>query len=76
MIDIECLSCRKTVKIPQYVDTKKYDGQVVCQECGALLHIKLVNSKVQGYKLVEKGSTKLEKYLEELKKAGKQSDDK
>ena len=76
MIDIECLNCRKTVKIPQYVDTKKYDGQVVCQECGALLHIKLVDSKVQGYKLLKKGSTKVEELLEELRQAGKQSDDK
>ena len=73
MIDIECLYCGKTVKIPQHVDTKKYDGQVVCKECGALLHIKLANSKVQGYKLLKEGSTKkLEKLLEDIKEAGKQ----
>ena len=53
MVDIECLACGKTVKMPPYVDTEKYDGQVVCQECNSLLHIKLVKEKVQKYNIVE-----------------------
>jgi DNA-directed RNA polymerase subunit RPC12/RpoP len=54
MVEIECLVCGKTIKIPQFVNIDKYDGQVPCQNCGSLLHIKLVASKVEGYKVVEK----------------------
>ncbi len=68
MVEIECLVCAKAIKIPQYIDTERYDGQVPCQECGALLHIKLVGSKVQGYKVVGKSSRKMEELLEELKR--------
>ena len=53
MIEIECLACGKTVKMPKYIDPEQYDGQVVCQECKALLHIKLVKGKVQKYKIVK-----------------------
>jgi len=52
-VEIECLACGKPIKIPPCVDTEKYDGQVVCQECNSLLHIKLVKEKVQKYKVVE-----------------------
>lgn len=56
MVNIECLVCGKTVKLPQFIDTDNYDydGQVVCQECKSLLHVKLVKGKVRKYKLVEK----------------------
>jgi len=54
MVEIECLVCGKIVQIPQFIDTDNYDGQVACQECGSLLHIKLAGSKVRGYKVVEK----------------------
>jgi DNA-directed RNA polymerase subunit RPC12/RpoP len=47
MVEIECLACGKPVKMPQYIDTEKYDGQVVCQECKSLLHVKLVKGKVR-----------------------------
>ena len=73
MIEIQCLVCGKAIKIPQYIDTERYDGQVPCQECGSLLHIKLVGSKVQGYKVVEKSSRKMEEVLEELRRLGKES---
>ena len=59
MIEPECLICGKIIKVPQYIDTERYDGQVTCQECGSLFHIKLVRSKVQGYKVVEKKLIKL-----------------
>ena len=54
MVKIECLVCGKAIKIPQYIDTERYDGQVVCQECKSLLHVKLVKGKVQKRKVVEK----------------------
>ena len=54
MIDIECLARRKTVKLPQFVNTDNYDGQVVCQECKSLLQLKLVKEKLLKYRVVEK----------------------
>ncbi len=54
MVEIECLACGKAVELPQFVDTDNYDGQVVCQECKSLLHVKLAKGKVQKYKIVEK----------------------
>ena len=53
MVRILCLVCGKPIKIPQYIDTERYDGQVVCQECKSLLHVKLVKGKVQKYIIVE-----------------------
>ncbi len=55
MVEIECLVCGKTIEIPGYIDTNNYDGQVACQECASLLHVKLVSSKVRKYEVVEKG---------------------
>ena len=53
MVDIKCLSCDKTLELPQYIDTDNYDGQLVCQECKSLLYVKLVKGKVQKYKIIE-----------------------
>jgi len=53
MVEIECLACGKVVKLPQFIDTDYYDGQIVCQECKSLLHVKLVKGKVQKYKIAE-----------------------
>ena len=52
MVRIKCLACGKAVKAPKFIDTDNYDGQVVCQECKSLLHVKLVKGKVQKYKIV------------------------
>jgi len=52
MVNIECLVCRKAVKIPKDTDTEQYDGQMVCQQCQSLLDVKLVKSKVQKRKIV------------------------
>jgi DNA-directed RNA polymerase subunit RPC12/RpoP len=54
MVELECLVCGETVKIPKFIDTDNYDGQVVCQNCTSLLHVKLVQSKVRQYKVVDK----------------------
>ena len=51
MVEIECLACGKTLKMPKYIDADKYDGQVVCQECKSLLHVKLVKGKVEKYRI-------------------------
>jgi len=53
MVEIECLVCDKILKIPKYIDTNKYDGQIVCSECKALLYIKLANNNVNKYKIVK-----------------------
>jgi len=58
MVDIECLACGKTTKIPKFIDTADYDGQLVCQKCKSILHVKFMNGKVQKYKIVE-SKTKL-----------------
>ena len=58
MVEIECLACTKDIK-PQQLndtenyDTENYDGQIVCQECKSLLHVKLIKGKVQKCKIVE-----------------------
>ena len=54
MVDIKCLVCEESLEIPPYIDPADYDGQLVCQECKSLLHVKLVKGKVQKYKIVEK----------------------
>jgi len=56
MVEIKCLACDKTLELPRFIDTDNYDGQVVCQECKSLLHVRLVHGKVQKYKIVENKS--------------------
>lgn len=78
MVDIECLVCGKDINIPKYIDTDDYDGQVVCQECTSLLHVKLVKGQVQKYKVVEDKSKAFNftKLIMELKeKQNKQEKD-
>ena len=53
--NLECLICGKTFQIPKFVNIENYNGQVVCQNCGSLLHIRLIQSKVRQYKVVEEG---------------------
>ena len=53
MVEIECLACGKAVKPLRFIDNDNYDGQIVCQECKSLLHVKLVKGKVQKYRVVE-----------------------
>ena len=56
MVEIQCLACGETLKIPKFVNTDNYDGQVVCQECKSLLQMKLAKDKVLKYKVVENKS--------------------
>lgn len=54
MVEIKCLVCGKPLKIPQYIDTEKYDGEMVCQDCEARVYVKFVKGKLQKYKVIEK----------------------
>jgi hypothetical protein len=58
-MDIDCLACGKTIPIPDFIDTNNYDGQITCQECKSLMHIRLGGGKVRKYELVEKKSRPL-----------------
>jgi len=52
---VECLVCLKETAIPKNLNTEKYDGQITCRECGSLLQVKLVKSKVEQCKVVRAG---------------------
>ena len=54
MVEINCLVCEKPVKLPEYIDTEDYDGEVVCQGCTSRLYIKLAKSKLRKYSVIEK----------------------
>ena len=54
MVEIECLACDKTLEIPKSIDIDNYDGQLVCSECRALLHVKLIKGKLRKYEIVER----------------------
>lgn len=55
MSDVKCLSCQEKLDIPEFVDIKNYDGEIVCKKCKARLAIKFVGShQPVKYKLVEK----------------------
>jgi uncharacterized Zn finger protein len=73
---IECLICLKETAIPNNLNTQKYDGQITCRECGSLLQVKLVKSKVEQCKVVRAGHPSLSsdevlKAAREAKKEGK-----
>ena len=58
MVEIQCVACEKAIKPRQLndtdnYDTENYDGQIVCQECKSLLHVKSVKGKVQKSEVVE-----------------------
>jgi len=51
---IKCLQCDEAIKFEKYVvESSKYDGEIVCKNCGTLLHIKKVDNEIQGYKAVD-----------------------
>jgi hypothetical protein len=55
MLEIECLVCGQVIRLPEYIDFDNYDGQVACRQCSALLHVKIIGSKVRRYDVVERG---------------------
>jgi len=47
-----CEHCNEKIILRKEIDLKKYDGEVYCQKCNSVWHIKITNSKIQGYKFV------------------------
>ena len=58
-LKVECLVCLKETAIPRNLNTDRYDGQITCRECGSLLQVKLVKSKVEQCKVVVEGKARL-----------------
>jgi hypothetical protein len=52
---VTCLgtTCGKVIEFPQHVNQEGYDGDVRCQECRSLMHIRLEGSRVVKYNLKE-----------------------
>lgn len=50
-VRILCNNCNQPIKLQKAIDTKKFDGEVVCQSCNYVWRLKLVDSKIQGYRL-------------------------
>ena len=57
---IECLICLKETAIPKNLNTANYDGQITCRECGSLLQVKLVKSKVEQCRIKRAGHPRLD----------------
>jgi len=55
-VEISCLICGKNIKIPEFIDTNNYDGQINCPECKALLRVRLVGAKARKYEVAERGT--------------------
>jgi hypothetical protein len=59
-VKIECLICLRETAIPKNINTANYDGQITCRECGSLLQVKLVKSKVERCKIERVGHPRLD----------------
>ena len=62
--EIACILCKKIIRFPEYIG-KDYDGDLLCDECGSMMSIKLKEGEVKAFKFKErmeewKGSKKLE----------------
>ena len=66
---IPCIICTHAIKLPEYVG-RDYSGDLLCDRCRSLLHIKLDKWEVKQYKVLRdrseewKSSEKL-KHLQE-----------
>jgi DNA-directed RNA polymerase subunit RPC12/RpoP len=58
MVEITCLGCGKSFRVPAFIDTVNFDGQLACPECASLLYIRLVGSKVRKYGLLDRKTLK------------------
>ena len=56
MGEIECHLCGDIFSPSTCVDMNNYDGEVKCPKCGAILHVKLTNGKLQKRKVVDRGN--------------------
>ena len=44
--EIACILCKKIIKFPEYIG-KDYDGDLLCDECGSMMSIKLKEGEVK-----------------------------
>jgi hypothetical protein len=49
--DIACIMCKNTIKFPEYVG-QDYSGDLLCDTCRSLLHIKLDKGEVKQYRVL------------------------
>ncbi len=49
---VRCLVCDEPLKFPSYV-AKNYKGQIRCQNCTSILHIKVSGPDIEEYLLVD-----------------------
>ena len=49
---IACILCKNTIVFPEYVG-QNYSGDLLCNRCGSLLHIKLNKWTVDQYKVLK-----------------------
>jgi len=56
MVEIECHLCNENFSPSTCINTNNYDGEVKCPKCGAILHVKLINGKVEKRKVVDRGN--------------------
>lgn len=63
--EIPCILCKNTIKFSEYVG-QNYSGDLLCDTCGSLLHIKLDKWEVKQYKVLRDRSEEW-KRLERLK---------
>lgn len=50
--DLLCLVCDEPIKLAKYI-VANYKGEVVCQKCKSVLHLKLAYSQVAEYRIVK-----------------------
>lgn len=58
-MNIQCDHCRKTIQLQEAIDTDKFEGEITCGNCNYVWRMKLVNSKIQGYKFERIGFPKI-----------------
>lgn len=52
MVEINCIVCEQPIKLPLYSDAEDYDGQIFCNKCNLLLHVRLKSFKLKKYKVI------------------------
>jgi len=53
MVDIKCLVCGKSLKIPSNINPDNYKGHIFCHRCNLLLSVKLKSSLIEEFKVVK-----------------------
>ena len=53
MVDIRCLVCGQSLKIPSNINPDNYKGHIFCHRCNLLLSVKLKSSLIEEFKVVK-----------------------